>query len=87
MANVINIKQAGGFLDERTWYEFLGYSGAANNIPNLGAQIGPVDNSQGDGSVPDLRAEVNRDMDPVYQDEAILGFQQMINEAWSVGRA
>jgi hypothetical protein len=24
-------------------------------------------------------------MDPVYQDEAILGFQQMINEAWSVG--
>ncbi|HDS1559142.1 TPA: TonB-dependent receptor [Stenotrophomonas maltophilia] len=85
VANVINIKQAGGFLDERTWYEFLGYSGAANNVPNLGAQIGPVDNSQGDGSVPDLRAEVNRDMDPVYQDEAILGFQQMINEAWSVG--
>ena len=43
VANVINIKQAGGFLDERTWYEFLGYSGAANNIPNLGAP-------QGDGS-------------------------------------
>ncbi|SEU07145.1 TonB-dependent receptor [Stenotrophomonas indicatrix] len=85
VANVINIKQAGGFLDERTWYEFLGYTGAANNVPNLGGQIGPVDNSQGDGSVPDLRAEVNRDMDPVYQDEAILGFQQMINEAWSVG--
>ncbi|KAG0751179.1 hypothetical protein G6F24_014566 [Rhizopus arrhizus] len=64
VANVINIKQAGGFLDERTWYEFLGYSGAANNVPVLGAQIGPGDNSQGDGSVPDLRAEVNRDMDP-----------------------
>ena len=24
-------------------------------------------------------------MDPVYQDEAILGFQQMINEKWSWG--
>lgn len=85
VANVINIKQAGGFLDERTWYEFLGYSGAENNVPALGGQIGPVDNSQGDGSVPDLRAEVNRDMDPVYQDEAILGFQQMLSEAWSIG--
>jgi hypothetical protein len=85
VANVINIKQAGGFLDERTWYEFLGYSGGENNIPVLGGQIGPVDNSQGDGSVPDLRAEVNRDMDPVYQDEAILGFQHMLSESWSVG--
>ncbi|MGY2499277.1 hypothetical protein, partial [Klebsiella pneumoniae] len=34
VANVINIKQAGGFLDESTWYEFLGYTGASNNIPN-----------------------------------------------------
>ena len=85
VANVINIKQAGGFLDERTWYDFLGYTGAENNIPILGNQIGPVDDSQGDGTVPDLRAEVNRDMDPVYQDEAILGFQQMLGEKWSWG--
>ena len=31
----------------------------------------------------DLRSEVDRNMDPVYQDEAILGFQQSINDAWS----
>lgn len=85
VANVINIKQAGGFLDERTWYEFLGYGAGPQNLPILGGQIGPVDNSQGDGTVPDLRAEVNREMEPVYQDEAILGFQQMFGDHWSWG--
>jgi hypothetical protein len=44
-----------------------------------------VDNSQGDGTVGDLRGEVDQDMDPVYQDELILGFQSMIDEKWSWG--
>lgn len=90
VANVINIKQAGGLLDERTYYVFNGWdiqelNGSRYATPKTGAQIGPVDNSQGDGTVGDLRAEVDRDMDPVYQDELILGFQQMINERWSYG--
>ena len=91
VANVINIKQAGGFLDERTFYGFGGWEyrvdsyGSTYAVPILGPQIGPVDTSQGDGSVGDLRSEVDRDMDPVYQDEVILGFQQMINERWSWG--
>ena len=45
----------------------------------------PVDNSQGDGTVGDLRSEVDKNMDPVYQDEAILGFQQMLDDSWSWG--
>ncbi|HEY7639590.1 MAG TPA: TonB-dependent receptor [Steroidobacteraceae bacterium] len=90
VANVINIKQAGGFLDERTFYAFDGfesfdYNGQTYQRPILGAQIGPVDNSQGDGTVGDLRGEVDRDMDPVYQDELILGFQSMIDDKWSWG--
>lgn len=90
VANVINIKQAGGFLDERTYYEFLGYEVLDNNgspylFPILGDQLGPVDTSQGDGSVGDLRGEVDADMDPVYQDELILGFQSMIDDKWSWG--
>ncbi|KGQ20548.1 Oar protein [Lysobacter dokdonensis DS-58] len=83
VANVINIKQAGPFLDRRTFYVFNGFD--ANNIPVLGPQIGPVDVSQGDGTVPDVRGEVDADMDPVYQDEAILGFQQQLNPSWSWG--
>jgi hypothetical protein len=90
VANVINIKQAGGFLDERTFYQFLGfepfdYNGTTRQRPILGAQLGGVDNSQGDGTAGDLRGEVDQDMDPVYQDELILGFQSMIDDKWSWG--
>jgi hypothetical protein len=90
VANVINIKQAGAFLDERTFYRLAGfesyeYNGQTYQRPILGAQFGPVDNSQGDGTVGDFRGEVDRDMDPVYQDELILGFQQMIGDSWSYG--
>jgi hypothetical protein len=78
VANVINIKQAGGFLDARNWYVFEGfedfeYNGVTAQRPILGAQVGGEDTSQGDGSVGDLRSEVDKDMDPVYQDELILG--------------
>jgi hypothetical protein len=90
VANVINIKQAGGFLDARNWYVFNGwetfdYNGGTYRRPILGTKVGPEDTSQGDGSVGDLRAEVDKNMDPVYQDEIILGFQTMINEQWSWG--
>ena len=33
----------------------------------------------------DLRGEVDADMDPVYQDELILGFQSMLDDKWSWG--
>ena len=90
VANVINIKQAGGFFDERTYYAFGGledfeFNGNTYQRPILGQQIGPIDNSQGDGSVGDLRGEVDNDMDPVYQDELILGFQSMLDDKWSWG--
>jgi outer membrane receptor for ferrienterochelin and colicin len=83
VANVINIKQAGPFLDRRTFYEFEGFEPSFD--PILGEQIGLVDDSQGDGTVGDLSGEVDADMDPVYQDELILGFQSMITDKWSWG--
>ncbi|KRB11369.1 TonB-dependent receptor [Lysobacter sp. Root690] len=90
IVNQINVKQAGAFLDERTYYALAGLeafekNGSTYYRPVLGQQIGPVDNSQGDGSVGDLRSEVDADIDPVYQDEAILGYQSMIDETWSWG--
>ena len=90
VANVINIKQAGGFLDERRFYLLAGlqpftYNGQTFQRPVLGAQFGPVDTSQGDGTVRDLRGTVDQDIDPVYQDELILGFQAMIDDRWSWG--
>lgn len=89
VANVINIKQAGGFLDRRVYYYFedlepFEYNGATRYRVRLGDQFA-VDDSQGDGTVGDLRGEVDADMDPVYQDEIILGFQSMIDDKWSWG--
>lgn len=90
VANVINIKQAGPFLDERRFYVFNGYTSFSNNgitYPRaiLGPEIGSADNSQGNGQVPDVRGKVDRDMDPVHQDEAILGYQSLITDTWSWG--
>jgi hypothetical protein len=90
VANVINIKQAGGFADIRTFYEFEGledfeFNGQTYQRPILGPQIGRVYDDQGDGTVGDLRGEVDADMDPVYQDEIILGYQSMIDDKWSWG--
>ena len=89
VANVINIKQGGALLDARTYYGFEGWeirerNGVEYAFPILGELLG-FDDDQGDGTVGDLRSEVDRDMDPVYQDEIILGFQQALNETWSWG--
>ena len=89
VANVINIKQGGALLDERTFYGFDGWEIREPRwrhlcSPILGTQFG-FSNDQGDGTVGDLRSEVDHDMDPVYQDELILGFQQQLDPHWSWG--
>ena len=89
--NIINYTFAGGLIDEYTYYALDGWSAQTNPVtgtaymaPVLGAQIGPVDDEMNIG-VGDLRQSVDRDLDAMYQDEFILGFQSMINQAWSWG--
>jgi hypothetical protein len=89
VANVINIKQGGALLDARSYYGFDGWDirerdGVQYAVPILGEYMG-FDDDQGDGTVGDLRSEVDADMDPVYQDELILGFQQVLSQTWSWG--
>ena len=88
--SIVSYNFAGGLTDEYTFYTLDGWrqdtnpvTGAAYMAPVLGAQIGPVYSQS--IVVNDTRQSVDRDLDPVYQDEAILGFQQMINQAWSWG--
>lgn len=88
---IVSYTFAGGLLDERTFYALNGWRAATNPVtgapylePVVGAQIGPVDD-QFNLSVRDLRQSVDRDLDAVYQDEAILGFQSMLSAAWSWG--
>lgn len=91
VTSIINYNFAGGLIDERTFYALEGWREAYNPVtdapymePVLGAQIGGVDDSY-NLPVDDLRQSVSRDLDAVYQDEAILGFQSAINQAWSWG--
>jgi hypothetical protein len=91
VTNNINYTFAGGLTDEYTYWALNGWQAATNPItgtsfmtPTLGAQIGPVDDDM-NISVGDLRQSVDRELDAVYQDEFILGFQAMINQAWSWG--
>ena len=82
----------GGTTDEHTYYVLDGWTeltdpvtGVAYRIPDLGEQLGPV-NTEGNVPAPeDMRTSVARDLKQVYQDEFILGFQQMLNQAWSWG--
>lgn len=91
VTNNISINFAGLRVDERTYYALDGWSQATNPLtgavylsPNIGAQIGPVDDSFNVSTV-DLRQSVDQDLKAVYQDEAILGFQTAISQAWSWG--
>ncbi|WP_129135492.1 TonB-dependent receptor [Luteimonas sp. YGD11-2] len=91
VTSIISYNFAGGLLDERRFYPLEGWrqetnpvTGATYMAPIMGAQIGPVDD-QFNISVRDYRQSVDQDIDAVYQDEAILGFQSMINQAWSWG--
>ena len=82
----------GGLTDEHTYFVFNGWSnqvdpinGTTYQFPIFGPQIGPV-NTDGNAPAPDdVRSVVARDLEMVYQDEYILGFQQAINQAWSYG--
>jgi len=91
VTNNINYTFAGGLTDERSFYVLEGWRQASNPVtgapymdPIIGAQIGPVDTSY-NVSVGDLRQSVDADLDAVYQDEAILGFQTMLSQTWSWG--
>ena len=91
VTNNINVNFAGGLTDEETFYVLGGWTveqdpilGAPYLAPIIGAQKGGVDTS-GNVVVDDLRQGVDRDLDGVFQDEMILGYQSMIDQAWSWG--
>jgi len=91
VTNNINLNFAGGLVDEYRYYALEGWTVETNPVtgtpyyaPVIGRQIGPA-NLDMNTSSGDLRKQVDRDIDAVYQDELIVGFQQMLNPAWSWG--
>jgi len=89
VANNTNVRLAGNESDIRQYYVLEGwqerdFNGRTIYDYILGDKIGG-DDVISDGSVPDTRAIVDRDLEPMYQDEFIIGYQAMINESWSWG--
>lgn len=83
IANNTNVRFAGGetyFIDQWTWDGTFDQ----NNVPGIGTYQGNVA-VYGDGSVPDTYSLIDRNLDPMYQDEYILGFQKDIGNGWSWG--
>ncbi|MDX3931685.1 MAG: TonB-dependent receptor [Stenotrophomonas sp.] len=91
VTNNINVNFAGGLTDEYSYYVLNGWQQQSNPVtgapymaPVIGQQVGPTDTRMNTGAA-DLRQSVDKDLKAVYQDEYILGFQTMINQAWSWG--
>ena len=89
IASNTNVRLSGNEYDIRRFYELDGVqdqeiNGIVVPTPILGAQIGS-DQVLADGEVPDTQAIVDQELDPMYQDEIIIGYQAMIDESWSWG--
>jgi len=77
-----NIRMAGAETYIHDYYVFGGTLGE-NDVPSVGALLGTQVN--GTGEVPDVSEVLDTSIDPMYQDELILGYQTMLNDDWSFG--
>lgn len=92
IANGLAAREGGGTLDEIRYFELAGLdsnstSGGLTNItPVLGSQLGDTVTFGAAGSGrDDINQVVDKDLDPIYQDELILGFEQMLSDNWKGG--
>lgn len=88
VANNTNVRLSGNEYDVRTFYDLNSATvgqieGQDSLILDLGPAFGEVVNA--DGSIPDTRAIVDQDIDPMYQDEYIIGYEAAFAENWSWG--
>lgn len=88
VASNTNIRLSGNEFDERKYHALDGYeeftfNGTTYHKPIFGALLGTALN--GNGEAPDTRSVVDQDLDPMYQDEIILGYQGTLNDEWTWG--
>lgn len=82
VATNTNIRLAGDELYTRQLYEVESID--SNFVPTLGAPVGGM-SVFGDGTLKSTSETVNADLDPMYQDEYILGYERVLNDEWSMG--
>lgn len=80
-----NVRLSGAELDYREFYAYTGSNSADRfQLPGRGAQLGTRAVSS-NGEAGDPRSVVDPDIEPMYQDEFIVGAQQALNNRWTVG--
>jgi len=85
VASNTNIRLAGGEYFTQQYFQFDGINTGGDWSPvSVGAAVGDIQ-FYSDGTIKDPRTIVNQDLDPMYQDEFILGYQFQLNEYWSFG--
>jgi hypothetical protein len=82
IASNTNIRLAGAELFTEDYYVLTGVD--SRFLPTKGAKIGDQVVFS-DGKVKDTRSIVNSTIEPMYQDEFILGYQTAIGNNWSAG--
>jgi TonB dependent receptor/Carboxypeptidase regulatory-like domain/TonB-dependent Receptor Plug Domain len=84
IASNTNARMSGAENFYEEYYLYSGVNPGTADPTALGAQIGPRQ-TFANGEVPDVRQIVNRDIDPMYQEEFIVGFQQQLSQNWAAG--
>lgn len=78
-----NVRLAGA---ETFWEEYYTFSAIdpITGAPTLGNEIGDR-NVISSGEIPNPLTVVDNELEPLYQDEFIVGFQKQISDGWSLG--
>ena len=80
-----NVRLSGAESDYREFYAYTGTNSADRfQLPGRGVQLG-TRSVTSNGEAGDPRSVVDPDIEPMYQDEYILGVQQALADRWSVG--
>jgi len=84
IASNTNIRMAGTELYTRTWLTVEGFNPDGTYIGLGTTPLQPMD-VYSDGSVPDVREVTAEDLNPMAQQEIIVGYEQMAGSDWSLG--
>ena len=78
-----NVRAGGSETDYREWYAFTGID-PITGAPVLGQQIGGRQ-TVSNGIVPNPLSVADRNLDPMFQEEFIIGYQRQLAGNWSGG--
>jgi len=83
LSSSTSILQAGGYYLEEWWYPLEGVINNDGSPEAMGDEL--ENNLRSDGEIPDPRLTKANDIEPMSQDELIVGFERLLGSTWSAG--